>query len=265
MIRFLSYPKSGRTWLRFMINDYLVRSHDLQVTNVFEVERALGANYPFEWTHLTAAMLMDLPYDMMGALDYRQFDGARMIFLTRDFRATMASAYRHAVHRIGRWNGSPSAFLRSEKYGAMKIITLYNMWMRIEPRLQDSLVVSYESALRDAAGTLAACLSFAGIAIDEAAVANSIDAGSFQAMRAASLTAAYAGTPLAPTDRESVQSFKVRTGGAGDWAELFTNEDVAFLDMVASNFLQKGALLAGSQSTGDSAGIALCEAAHAVG
>lgn len=70
---FLSYPKSGRTWVRFMVDDYLCRLLAVPVPNVFEIEKLLaGTDRHIEWTHLTGAMIMRRAYYEMGPIDVRQ-------------------------------------------------------------------------------------------------------------------------------------------------------------------------------------------------
>ena len=69
---FVSYPKSGRTWVRFMVDSYLADLHGIPVSNVFQVERRLDPRWRIEWTHLTGQMTYLIPFDQIGAADLRE-------------------------------------------------------------------------------------------------------------------------------------------------------------------------------------------------
>ena len=69
---FLSYPKAGRTWVRFMVDSYLCRLHELAVGNVFEAEEHPRQPVRIVWTHLTAAMLLKRHWWEMGPIQLGQ-------------------------------------------------------------------------------------------------------------------------------------------------------------------------------------------------
>jgi hypothetical protein len=149
----------------------------------------------------------------------------------------MASAYRHAVHRIRRFRGPVSEFIRSPVYGAVKLVTLMNMWETIAPRLSASAFISYDAAIDDPSSALAACARFAGLPVDEDLMDLSIDAASIENMRAAGLSPAYAGTPLAPVDARNSASFKVGAGGQRGAAESLSEDDRAYIDTLSEHLL----------------------------
>ncbi|MEM9253166.1 MAG: hypothetical protein AAGB29_12525, partial [Planctomycetota bacterium] len=76
----LSYPKSGRTWLRFMLNDYLARiAGASDLPNAFAIEKADG--YPIAWTHLAAAMVARRHYWELGPFDPTPLAKQPLLFL----------------------------------------------------------------------------------------------------------------------------------------------------------------------------------------
>jgi hypothetical protein len=234
---FLSYPKSGRTWVRFMLNDYLGRLRGLQVSNVFEIENARDGSYPFEWTHLTAAMVMKLPYWSMGCFDRRALAGATCVLLVRDFRATLASAYHQAVHRIRVFDGTPARFVRSPRYGAIKLVTFYNLFHEVAPMLGRSEIISYDAMLADPVPPFRRILDVLGIDIDETLLERVVAEGSFENMKRLSRSPAYAGTVLAPNDPNDPKTYKVRVGGKSKYRELFSAADLAYIDRIIEDLL----------------------------
>lgn len=234
---FVSYPKAGRTWVRFMLNAYLCRQRGLEPANVFEIEQATDGSYPFQWTHLTSAMLMKLPYHMMGCFDRRPLAGATCVLLVRDFYATLASAYHQAVHRIRVFQGTPAQFVRSPRYGAIKLITFYNLWAEIAPQLGRSEIVSYDAMLDDPADPFRRILAAFDIPIDEALIEEVVEEASIENMKRLGAAPAYAGTVLAPADPNNPDSAKVRVGGISKYDELFSEADLAYIDRLADDLL----------------------------
>lgn len=236
----LSYPKSGRTWLRFMVNCYLCRVFDLDCANVFDAEKRLKQVHPIEWTHLTGAMIAKLPYWAMGP--WRLDPAARRVpwlVLTRNFQATLQSAYFQARDRIKVFHGSPSAFLRDPRYGVIKLVSFYNQFEQLRPKLADCTLFSYETMLREPKTQLEQVVLKLGLSVHNDLLDEVVEASSFENMKRLSVTPAYAGSVIAPTDPNNPETFKVRSGGR-DKKQLFTEDDLAYLERVIDDlFLHK--------------------------
>ena len=225
----LSYPKSGRTWLRFLLNHYLCSVGDHAVRNVFEIEKKDPA-YPFEWTHLTGAMIFQLPYWNMGQFDVRGLDRRRAVLLVRDPYATLASAYHQAVHRIKVFNGTPAAFVRSNRYGASKLATFFNLWNDVKNRCDAHITVQYEDMLENPEPSIRRVLEFLSIPAHDEPLKLAVRDASFDNMKTLSTSPEYAGTPLAPVDPNNPDSAKVRSGTKQSYADLFTKDDLDHID-----------------------------------
>ncbi len=231
----LSYPKSGRTWLRFMVNSYLCRVCQLDCRNVFEAEKLLRDRHPIEWTHLTGAMIARLPYWAMGP--WKLDNTARRlpwVFLTRNFQATLASAYFQARDRIRVFDGTPSQFLRDPRNGVIKLVSFYNLFETIRPTLTNCKIISYEAVLEAPKPALKNIVETIGLPIDDTILSDVVKEASFDNMKRLSVTPEYAGTVLAPTDPTRPETFKVRSGGR-DKAQLFNDEDLAYIDRVVGD------------------------------
>jgi len=236
---FLSYPKSGRTWVRFMVNSYLCHVYSLDLPNVFAVEKKLGENNSIVWTHLTGAMIMQRRYYEMGPVDIRKVHQVPWLLLVRNFYATLASAYYQARDRIKVFSGSPSQFLRSSRYGAIKLVSFFNMWEDLKPQLARTHLFAYESLAHDPRGTLSQILLALDLQPDDNLLDRVVALASFENMKELSLSPAYAGTPLAPLDPKDPNTFKVRQG-AGDargYKSLFSEEDIRYIDNVVDTLL----------------------------
>jgi len=228
----LSYPKSGRTWIRFMVDSYLCKAFDLSCSNVFDAEKQLKQAHPVEWTHLTGAMIAKLPYWAMGPW---QFDDATRqvpwLILTRNFQATLASAYFQARDRIKVFTGTPAEFVRDPRYGAIKIVSFYNQLEELRPRLANCYMFSYEQFTREPAQELRRMIEALHLKPDDTLIDDVIEAASFENMKRLSVTPEYAGSVIAPTDPTRPETFKVRSAGR-DKKDLFNADDIAYIEQV---------------------------------
>jgi len=227
---FVSYPKSGRTWVRFLINDYLCRSQGVTLRNVFEAETQLQHVAHIEYSHLSSAMLSRLNYWDVGRLHPTIFDRP-WLFLGRDFYQTMVSAYYQATRRIGVFDGTASAFIRDPRFGIVKLVTFYNQWEAIKPAVPGSVTFTYGSMKRDPASTMGHVLRALRLPVDERLLGQTLKAGTFENMKRLGASPEYADTPLAPSDPNNPDAHKVRAGGS-DPTEMFTTADLDYIEQV---------------------------------
>lgn len=231
---FLSYPKSGRTWVRFLVDAYLADLHGIQVSNVFDVERRLDPRWRIEWEHLTGAMIQRLPYDRIGEVDLPSFDGRVCIHLSRDPYATLASAYFQARDRVKVFQGTPSEFVRSPLFGARKLAAFQSFVETLKDRFSSFIPLTYEGFQADPAAGLRTVLQALGAEVNPERIRNAVALGSFENLRRLARTPDYAGSPIAPVDPGNPGSEKIRRGGDGGWRELFSEEDEAYIKSVIS-------------------------------
>jgi hypothetical protein len=229
-VLFLSYPKSGRTWVRFLVDAYLADLHGIRVvSNVFEVERRLDPRWRIEWTHLTGAMIQLLPYDRVGEVDRSRLDGRPCVYLSRDPYATLASAFFQARDRVKVFQGTPSEFVRSPLFGARKLAAFYALVEDLQECFSLFVSLSYESFQEDPAAGLHTVLESLGAEIDPERIERAVALGGFESLRRLGRTPEYAGTPIAPVDPDNPDSDKIRRGGDGGWRDLFTEEDARYI------------------------------------
>lgn len=198
----LSWPKSGRTWLRYMLDQ-------------------LGLH--LEYTHRRETQ--PLPPDWRAK---------RIIFLHRDPRDTKVSHWFELARRGGGYRGSLSDLLRDPEEGLERTMRFNLAWReRLAPG-GDSIVLTYEALHADTAGELGRVAAFiAGCVPSEEALRRAVIAGRFENMRAVEASgrgAALYGDALAPFDPADPDSFKTRVGRVGGWRQHFSPADAAFAE-----------------------------------
>lgn len=216
-VALISYPKSGRTWVRFMLN-------------------AAG---------------VDVTYDHAGAenRDARRFDQIagipkrwsrwRIAFLFRDPRDTAVSSFFQASKRVKqgrRFTGDIHQFIRDPRYGIEKIARFNLLWMQSAPLFEDFMSVSYEGLHADTEAELSRLAAFATQGSpDPAVIARAVEEGRFERMRAVELRLGANKDDqarLGGGDPADPESLKARRGKVQGWTDYFTEADSAYAQSI---------------------------------
>lgn len=224
-----SYPKSGRTWLRFMLSAYQIR--------FFRVDFSLTmANFASISPNLTLGarmgLRMRLPHpDMVRVfgthLPYsRLLRAARIIYLERDLRDVLVSFYHHQRARAQVKNGLDE-YVRSPQ-GLAPAIRYLRGWHRgiaaIPPERLCRL--SYEELLRDPAAGLRRTLSFLGLPVDEAILKLAVQDAAADTLR--ELESATGNYDFSPEQlRANPSAHHIRKARAGTYLDELSPETAA--------------------------------------
>src|SRR5262249_15835373 len=105
-LQIVSFPKSGRTWLRVMLDDVGAKA-------AFTPD---GSDHPLRqpWAALQA--------------DKSRYKGGSILLLVRDPRDTAVSGYFQVTRRLKLSNASISEVLRDERHGIKKICHFNLQW-----------------------------------------------------------------------------------------------------------------------------------------
>lgn len=210
----ISYPKSGRTWLRVML-DYL----DINL----------------EYKH----NVVDLPYRPMGSyedsyIDRDKYRDKRVIFLMRDPRDTLVSSYFQELNREQSFEGSISDFVRSPEFGIHRILQYQATWIRSRHIPKDFLLIRYEDMREDPVGTLRSTLRFLGVSsISQRKLRNTVELFTFDTMQyfeKRGLFRVRYGRILRPLGNRGPDSLKVRRGIVGGYVDYLSEEDMQYCD-----------------------------------
>lgn len=235
MLIYLSYPKSGRTWLRVMVNRYLDAKLGLGLVhgNLFEVEKRLqDSPLQMEWTHLTAAMLLQRHYFGMNMQLPQAVAGVPVVLVVRNLYATLCSAYYHARYRIEVFQGEPGAFVRDPRFGVMKIVAFYNMLPSLMELLGELHTINYDAMRANPAAALKAALQPVVSPIDESLVHTIAAATTLDWMRDQARRPQYHGTPMADYHPEDPKFRAIKFAGHRRYRELFSPSDLDYIAQV---------------------------------
>lgn len=228
----ISYPKVGRTWLRALLGKALVERYGLPGKHLLETGRLVAAaGLPsFAFDHDGASIMDGLSWRELDA-DKSAFRDKHVLLLGRDVRDTLVSAYLHATRRLGIYDGTISAFVRDERYGVDKVLAFYRQWWDARSVPRAFAFLRYEALHATPVDALRRALDFLGAtAVDDAILGEAVRYATFENMRKAEASDTLRTLALRPATPDDPESFKVRRGRVGGYAEYLSAADVAYID-----------------------------------
>jgi hypothetical protein len=206
----VSYPKSGRTWLRVILEKL---------------------NIIIPYKHDETEIVKQLPLDSLSQ-EKSHFANNRIIFLVRDPRDTVVSSYYQAVKRQQMYEGSISDFIRDERFGIKKILKFHEVWNENQHVPKDFMLLRYEDMQEDINTQVKRILSFLNKSnVKEERIREATEFGKFDNMhkleQKGTFNKKYKGI-LNPTDTSDKTSYKTRKGKVGGFYEDLSAEDLEY-------------------------------------
>jgi hypothetical protein len=231
-IYIISYPKSGRTWLRTLIGKYLSLKYNFPESKILATDSLpISGGLPkVSFTHDDSGMKDKTRYDKLSR-DRRKYSNKKVVLMGRDIKDTLVSAYFQATKRRNVFEGTISDFIATKEFGIHKILTFYDIWLRNQLVPKAFLFIRYEDLHRDTREILVKVLNFIGEAtVDENLIEQSIEYCSFENLKKLEARNQFRNRVLKPTNKSDPESFKVRKGKVGGYTQYLSEEDVAFID-----------------------------------
>lgn len=235
----VSFPKSGRTWLRYILSFYFSaafgKNDKTNLHNMF----ALVPNFDLDAVRGIPAFISQgaagkMPMVVVSHEARSQLpDKLPIIVMVRDPRDVLVSGYFHATRHKGRFSGSLSDFIDDPDYGMPKMISYLNGWATgLSGRRHH--IVSYENLSAVPVKEIEGILNFLGCEIKPAVVQAAVDAGQFERMQEMEVAE---GIPAHEYDRTDLQSMRMRKGLVGGFREYLNDEEIARIEAYCSRDL----------------------------
>jgi len=231
----VSYPKSGRTWLQFIMAHLITGmipdgSKEVDFSNAGFIAPSIswlaqGSGVDFKALPSPRIMLSHSPYNT---------NFPRVIYLMRDVRDVLVSYYYY-LKKIQGFNGTLYEFLcgaaREVKYGEWD--EHLNSWIYQNPSLSNLCLVKYENILRDPFREIEKLACFIGLQPTAEQISKAVEKSSFDKMRQIEEKKG-----LGPIlDKGNPQIRFVRKGGSGNWREELGGEEKALIKKRYGNAL----------------------------
>eukprot|EP01104_Vermistella_antarctica_P011133 TRINITY_DN3074_c0_g1_i1.p1 TRINITY_DN3074_c0_g1~~TRINITY_DN3074_c0_g1_i1.p1 ORF type:complete len:441 (+),score=119.32 TRINITY_DN3074_c0_g1_i1:432-1754(+) len=267
-VMMLSFPKSGRTWMRIMIEVALQVHFNLTVDggdegemvrmtknrkNFYttdsmrdlrpEVPRMVfthGGNGVNSWHYFHPFVVSpaDLMVNMTRYLNLKEaLSGKNVVFLSRDPRDVVVSTYyeRHDREKLKdrKYNGELRDFLYEEVGSFKTIVTFFRLWHEECRRWANThMLMRYEDLHEAPEDELRRLFDYLGIGeIEEKVLWKAVSESTFQKMQEKEHHLAFGKSrDLKPRDKTNPNSFKVREGKVGSYHKHFTEADIEWMD-----------------------------------
>jgi hypothetical protein len=228
----ISFPRSGRTWHRLMAGYYLARLTGAAEDNAFRIAKMCtrARLNPVCYSHNDTGFKDGLKPSSRFVASPRLWQGHNVLFLVRNPRDVLVSAYHNATSRSSRFHGTLSEFVRKPETGVAKVMKAYNTWHANRHLAASHRIHSYEEMHRDPAAVLRSRLEFFGLkSFDDTLLADAVQFCRLENMRHYERSDRFKVKQLRNTSGLPVGA-KVREGGVGASATVLSAVDRAFID-----------------------------------
>jgi hypothetical protein len=246
---FMSWAKSGRTWLRLMLSRFYQLRFGLPETAFLEfdnLKRRVPEIPSVFYTH--GNYLRDYTGDWQTK---RHFYDKRILFMARDPRDVAVSQYFQWRYRMRPWkkllNDYPPHgedvsiydFVMHAEAGLEQILEFYDVWAREMPKVRDVHIVRYEDLRARTEQVLGEVLAFLGTPARPEELADAVRYARLENMRQIERSGTFwrSGRRLVAGDKGNPDSFKVRRAKVGGWRDYFDDAQVAAIDARVSESL----------------------------
>ncbi|WP_379923345.1 sulfotransferase domain-containing protein [Erythrobacter sp. R86502] len=239
----VSFPKSGRTWLRYLMSLYLARHAGLDFEPDLHSTFRVMPNFDLDKQRGLGSLVQTVAPDLpLIAVSHRTYDAnlfARVpvVMLVRDPRDVLVSSYFHQTRHKHRFEGTMADFLESEAFGAASIAEYHNNWAKgLECR--PSLVLSYEEMSGATTDTVGTILHFLNLPVNATWLDEAVEKARFDNMQKKERTT---GIPGHEYDKNDADASRVRRGKVAGYTDYLSADDDARIRQIFSNRLNKEA------------------------
>ncbi|WP_321468195.1 sulfotransferase domain-containing protein [Halarcobacter sp.] len=226
-----SYPKCGRTWLRFIIANYISKIYnlniDIDLNNLFQlmpnlsVEEKKGLNqYNF-----ISDNRFPLIVSSHGEIDIRN----NKIFLTRLIYDVIVSEYFHSLHQTKIYDGTISDFIRSEHKPIERYCNYINNML--DNYTDNTFAITYESLQNDILKSLEKLIKFLDLPLYLKELNEAINNSSFENMQNIEKKKGLAGDINTSNDTETL---RVRKGKSNAYKEYLNEDDICYIKKICN-------------------------------
>ena len=231
----VSFPKSGRTWVRAML------------TRLYHVRFGTPDNILIRFDNLhklderVPVILFTHDGDKLASVenlipDKSGYNGKNVVVLARHPGDVITSLYYHQKHRRAHRRDNITrdldlfSFATRPGYGIHTAIAFLNHWVAFAKNDPHVFIVRYEDLLKEPATWLKRITDHFGGNFTTEELQDAVDFGKFENLKKLEKEQYFTDTHLQASDNADPQSFKVRSGKSGGYKQQFTDAQVKEID-----------------------------------
>lgn len=227
---FCSFQKSGRTWMRFILGNYLNIKFklglELNFHNIYSVLPSLTEKKRIvESYQLLAPHHVPLIFFTHSQYNRFLFRKDKILFMLRSVYDTLVSFYFHNAKHHQRYGNGIELFIKDPDLGIEKWINYINSW---SPRLLSSncIIITYENLFKEPMESVSNVLKFLNIPCDISVIRHALDMSSFEMMQNIEIKAGIIDHKY---DRSNIEARRIRKGKIGAYNNYIDNDDIQYI------------------------------------
>jgi Sulfotransferase domain len=246
---FVSFGKSGRTWLRVMLSRYYQLAYGLPERSILRFDNYANANSAVPKIFFTHGNYLR---DYTGHHETKQdFYDKKVILLVRRPQDVAVSQYFQWKYRMpARKKGlnqypahgedvSLYDFVMNPRVGLPGIVAFMNGWADELPNLREHLLLRYEDMHADPVANLRRIVAFLGLQPEDGQIDEAVRFASVDNLRELERRKFFRGSGIRmkAKDRSNPDSYKVRRAKVGGYRDYFDDEQLARIDALVQSSL----------------------------
>lgn len=237
----VSYPKTGRTWVRMLLKTALENYTGVKATDPLEFHELSDADARVPRIRVIHD---DEPHWKVPSQLRRnkaKYGGKKVVLLIRDPRDTMVSLYLQMTKRwrvfLPEWK-SIDTFIWQDRGALKSMVAYYNIWAESRNLPGDLMLIRYEDIHADPKTVLRQLLAFIGIgAVDDRLIADAVEQNRIDRVREREAAGEFETKRLQPGIAGDPESLKARKGKVGGWSEYISDAEAARIADYAAQYL----------------------------
>lgn len=233
----LSRAKSGRTWLRAMLSRLYQQHYNLDEAQLIEFDNFHEQNGEIPTFYFTHGQYLRKRFE--DAEWNASFGARRVVFLVRNpcdvavseyFQSTKrASDLKTELYGVDK-DASMFDFVMEGPIGLPSIVEYLNGWAPIMAAREQALVVRYEDLRASPEEGLGRVSDFLGAPFSKEQICEAVEFAAFENLKKLERTNFFNNKRLSPKNPDDPDSYKVRRGKVGGYADYFDPAQVASME-----------------------------------
>lgn len=218
----ISFPRSGRTWLTLLIGLNICHYEGIPITQAI-VERKKRVLAGHDKTDKSLKVhAKDL------RTDKSEYKGTSVLFLKREPKDTLVSAYLHATKRKGNFKGTLSEYIRDPRFGIEKLLRFEKIWEDNAEVPNKFMTLAYEDMVyRPFIMLIDVCIFFE-LPFTGTSVFKAIEDGHIDNLREKEASGFFEGGVSKPKNPNDIDTYYHRRGVVGGYVDYMTSEDIEY-------------------------------------
>jgi hypothetical protein len=248
LVHFVSFPKSGRTWIETIVAKLYEELASIPVEQVLAHLEEFAFRERFRYTNRLTGKVLPFVFFSHGfdniaicqgtGFPQEQYQDQRIIIMVRDPRDVVVSHYHFERWRMKAFDGGISEFIRypyaqagqerGARFGIRPVINYMNAFLEHSSVFAALHVMYYEDLKQDTLEQVRLLTEFLGIHVEEHILTQAVEFGCFDNMRQMEMNSSLNWYGLEKP--EDLKGLKTRKGQVGSYREELGPDDIAYID-----------------------------------